>query len=917
MGWLIQTFTPCRRYSELSESIREHLDEKIEDLIEDGMSRDEATRAAHQDFGDVSLVEECSREVWQWPLEWIWPDLRYAIRQFKQSPSFAIAVVFTLALGIGANISIFTLAHAILIKSLPVGDPKSLYRVGDKYDCCAISGLPNREGDFDLFSYKLYKHLRQSTPEFEQLAAMDAEEEPPLNVRRGKSAAKTEPYELVSGNYFAMFGIGAFAGRMFTDVDDREGVAPVAVMSYQAWQSDYASDPSVVGSIFYLQGQPVKVIGISPPGFFGDRVSAESPAFWMPLATVPLIKKSFPFLRLSDQNWLYLLGRVRSKVDVITLQQNISVTLREWLITQSAYTHDLGSTLIPKQHVVLTDGGAGIQSLQQQTRKQLYLLLALSGLVLLIACANVANLLLAQLAEREADSFKRMALGATRSRLIQRMLTESMLLGCLGGVLGLPGAYVGARAILALAFPDSPYSAIHATPSLSVLGFTFLVSLCSGVAFGFIPAWFTCYSDPTKVRIAANRFIENRVSLPQKSLIVFQSVLSLVLLVGAGLLARSLWNMEHQNFGVQIRNRYVLHLNPAEAGYKPAELNALNQTLKQRFEAIPGMHEVGLAGYSPLDGNSWGLGVAIDGKSRPAPKDEIEVLFNRVGPDFFTAVGQQIIQGRGFTQDDTANSSAVAVVNEAFVKKFFPGERAIGQRFGQNYGTETAGTYEIVGVVTDTKYILPREKAEPMFFRPLAQWEHQMKSSSAISVESASHYITSVVMNFSGSPQDLDAIARRTLSGVNSNLAVLDLHTLDFQLASNFNQERLAAWLTGFFGLLSLALTSVGIYCVTSNQAVQSRKSAQHTELGKGGRNVFGSVARNASSSVGLGLIFGIPAALVGAHYIADQLFVVQPYDPINLTAAILALSAAAVLATVVSLRRELSADSMQMPRGD
>src|ERR1700733_3193912 len=538
-------------------------------------------------------------------------DIWVALRQFHKSPGFAITVVLTMALGIGANTAIFTLVHSILMKSLPVADPKTLYRVGDQDDCCVNGGFINENGDFDLFSYELYKHLQETTPEFEQLAAMQAGGEQ-KTTRRGSEPAKSERAQYVSGNFFTTFGIGPFVGRVLTDADDTPGAAPAVVMSYQAWQSDYGGDPKVVASTFYLQGQPATVVGIAPPGFFGDRIRSNPPGLWIPLAMEPSIEGKNSILHVRDSNWLYAVGRLKPGVSVTALQDKMSGSLRQFLAVQPSYSRDGGSANIPKQHVVIVPGGAGIQNLQKQTGKGLYLLMTISGLVLLVACANVANLLLARGTTRRADTSVRMALGAARSRLIRQMLTESLLLGCAGGLAGLAVAHAGTRVILALVFPDSPNLPIAASPSLAVLGFAFLLSLLTGVIFGVVPAWITSHADPAEAFRGANRSTRDRASLPQRSLIVLQAAVSLVLLVGAGLLTKSLRNMEHQDFGLQTTNRYVLHLFPAGAGYTEEKLPALYQQLEQQFGALPGVESVGLALYSTLEGNNWGEAVYVD-----------------------------------------------------------------------------------------------------------------------------------------------------------------------------------------------------------------------------------------------------------------------------------------------------------------
>ncbi len=840
-------------------------------------------------------------------------DIRVAFRQFRKSPGFAITVILTLALGIGANTAIFTLVHAVLIKSLPVVDPKTLYRIGDKDDCCVNSGFESDDGDFDLFSYDLYVHLRDTTPEFEQLAAMQSGSDSMI-VRRGSEPAKSERSEYVSGNYFTAFGIGAFAGRMLAPTDDTPGAAPAVVMSYQAWQSDYGSDPAVVGSTVYIEGQPMTVVGIAPPGFFGDRIRSRPPAIWIPLAVEPVIERENTILHVPESNWLYAIGRLKPGVGVGPLQAKLSNTLRVWLATQDGYTRNGGSTLIPRQHVVITPGGAGIQNLQQETGKGLFLLMAISGLVLLVACANVANLLLARGTMRKAETSIRMALGAARTRLIRQMLTESVLLACIGGLAGLAVAYAGTRTILSLAFPNSPHVPIEASPSLPVLGFAFLLSLVTGIAFGIVPAWITSHSDPAEALRGISRSTRDRASLPQKGLIVFQAALSLVLLVSAGLLTKSLRNLEHQNFGIQTTNRYVFHLDPAGAGYTPAKLPALYQALEERFGALPGVQGVGLALYSTLEGNNWGEGVRVEGRPEPGPNEHIGSSWDRVNPQFFETVGHPVIRGRGFTDADTATSQRVAVVNQTFVKKFFPKEDPIGRHFGI-FDQKYASAFEIVGIVADAKYTTPRDEFRPMYFRPLTQ-QLRVTEPTAAMAEGRSLYINSVTLRFREKPQNLDAMVRHALAEIDPNLTVIDLQSLDEQVSYNFNQERLIARLTMLFGLLALVLAAVGLYGITS-YAVARRTSeiGLRMALGADRGNVVRMVLRGAFAQVGLGLALGIPIALVGAHYMVDQLYSVRSYDPLSIAIAVVVLSAAAALAGFIPARRAASIEPMEALR--
>jgi predicted permease len=841
-------------------------------------------------------------------------NIRLALRQFGKSPGFAATVILTISLGIGANVAIFTLVHAVLLKSLPVADAASLYRIGDTDDCCVNGGFLNDNGDFDLFSYELYRQLGDSAPEFEQLAAFQSAQDT-MSVRSGAGLGRTERTEYVSGNYFSMLGLGSYAGRMLLPSDDRPGAAPVAVLSYEAWQAAHAADPNIVGSTFYIQSHPVTIVGVAPPGFFGDRIASNPPALWIPLNDEPILEGESSILRQPETNWLYLLGRMKPGTNVGSLQARLSNTLRQWMATQPDYTMNGNDTQIPKQHVVLTPGGAGVENLQQETGSGLRLLMAISGLVLLVACANIANLLLAKGATRRAETSIRMALGAARSRLIRQLLVESVLLGCVGGVIGIAVAYGGARMILALAFPDAAHSPIQASPSLFVLGFAFALSLLTGIVFGIVPAWIGSHSDPAEALRGANRMTRDRASLPQKSFIVVQAALSLVPLVGAGLLTQSLRNLERQDFGIATANRYVIDLDPAGAGYDTAHVSALNQQLELELSSLPGVRSVGLALYSPLEGDNWGEQVYVEGRPAPGPEENNNSSWDRVSPRFFETIGQPVLRGRGFTEQDTATSRMVAVVNQAFIKRFFPKEDPIGRHFGA-FDQKYAGHFEIVGIVADAKYTDPREPVRSMYFRPLTQLDATLKERRAFIAETRSFLAHSIIIRFAGNAADLESLVRRTLSNVNPNLTVNDFRSLDYQVAGNFTQERLITRLTTLFGLLALLLASVGLYGITAySVARRTNEIGLRMALGANRGNVVGLVLRGAFFQVALGLAIGVPAALLGGHLMASQLYGVRTYDPLTLAAAALILSAFAGIAGFIPARRAASIEPMNALR--
>jgi len=840
-------------------------------------------------------------------------DIRSALRQFAKSPGFAATVILTISLGIGANTAIFTLVHAILLRSLPVANPASLYRVGDLDDSGLNGGFINDNGDFDIFSYDLYREIQSNTPEFEQLAAFQSGQYT-MNVRVDNNMAKSERAEYVSGNYFSTFGIGAYAGRMLQSSDDVPGASPVAVLSYAAWQSAHAADPSVVGSTFFIQSHPVTIVGIAPPGFFGDRINDSPPAIWIPLNNEPVLQGESTNLKVSESNWLYLLGRVKPGVAPKALEAKISHTLRQWLATQPAYTLNGNDKEIPKQHVVLTPGGGGIRNLQQDAGDGLRLLTWISALILLVACANIANLLLARGAARRAETSIRTALGAARPVLISQSLTESVLLSLAGGLVGIAIAYLGARMILNLAFPEATQMPIQASPSPVILGFAFLLSLLTGVIFGIVPAWISSHADPAEALRRLNRSTGDRSLLPQKALIVLQGALSLVLLVGAGLMTQTLRNLERQNFGITTANRYVIHFDTG-GGYNPDTVGALNRRIEDEFKALPGVKSAGLALYSTLEGNNWGESIFIEGRPEPGPEDHHNSSWDRVTPQFFQTIGQPIIRGRGFTDQDTASSQMVAVVNQAFVRKFFPKEDPIGHHFGV-FDQKYANNFEIVGVVADAKYNNPREPYRPMYFRPMTQFNRNVSGGNFFMAESRSLYPNSITVQYAGDAASLESMARRTLANINPDLTIVSFKSLDYQIADNFNGERLVSRLTGLFGLLALALASVGLYGITAySVARRTNEIGVRMALGANRGDVVTMVMRRALILVAIGLAIGIPVALVGGRLMRTQLYGVSTYDPLTLAGAVLVLGAAAALAGFIPARRAASLEPMHALR--
>jgi macrolide transport system ATP-binding/permease protein len=840
-------------------------------------------------------------------------DMRYTLRQLRKTPGFTTTAVLTLALGIGANTAIFTLVHAVLLKNLPVVEPRSLVRLGDHEDCCNLN-LSSIDSDYTIFSYEGYKYLRDRTPEFEQLAAVQAGQAD-LSVRRASVEAPPQASvgEFVSGNYFQTFGILPFTGRVLAPSDDQDGAQPVAVMSYRAWQRDYAGDPSVIGSTFVMNTHPVTVVGVTPQSFYGDRVSETPPDFFLPVSQEPTLG-FYAVRNRPELGWLFLIGRVRPGTAMGPLQAKVSGLLRQSLAQLPVYQSEHGRGHLARARVVLTPGGIGIARMQHSAESSLYLLMGLSGLVVLIACANIANLMLVRGLARRAEISIRMAMGAARRRVISQMMTESILLALFGGLAGLALAYAGTRLLLALMFPDSRVVPIDAAPSLPVLGFAFCLSLLTGLIFGIAPAWISSQEQPVNAMRGMNRTTSDGSSLLQRSLVILQAALSLVLLVGAGLLGKSLNKLEHQNFGVEADNRVVVNMNPLKAGYKPQQLHGLYQQIEDKFHAMPGVERIGLSIYTPLEGNSWSFYVYVQGQNAPDPGKDVTSLFNRASPDYFKAIGQRVVRGRTFTPADTETSEGVAVVNQTFVKTLFkPGEDPIGQHFGAT-AIKSSSDYKIVGVVEDTRYESVRDPERPMYFTPMLQ---QSRTSPPKELD-ASLYAEALVLQMKRMTPDLEGQIRKTLAGIDPNLTVDHYQTFAQQIQGNFNAERMISRLTLLFGVLALVLASVGLYGVTSYMVVQrTQEIGIRMALGAARRAVVGMVMRGAMVQAGIGLIIGIPTALLCVRFVKSQLYNVSGQDVWVMAGAILALAISACVAGLIPARRAASTDPMTALRSE
>jgi macrolide transport system ATP-binding/permease protein len=723
-------------------------------------------------------------------------------------------------------------------------------------------------------------------------------------VRRDgdQTGARSVMGEFVSGNYFRTFGLRPHTGRLITDSDDVAGAPMVAVMSYATWQRDYAGDPSVVGSTFWVNTKPVTITGIAPAGFYGDRMTSTPPDFYLPIESMPVLA-SVPYVHDPNARWLYLVGRVKPGVNLALLQTKLSALVRQAFGATDTFSKSGGKEQLPKVHVVLTSGGGGIQALQDEYTSNLKMLMIISGLVLLIACANIANLLLARGMTRKAEMSVRTALGAGRARIIRQLLTESLVLAVMSGLVGLIVAWGGTRMLLALAFPGATSVPIQASPSLPVLAFAFGVSLLTGVLFGVAPAWIAAQADPAEALRSGSRTTASGASLLQRGLVVLQAALSLVLLVGAGLFTQSLNKLEHMDLKLNSKNRYIVHFNPQAAGYSQTQLDALYRLIEDRFHAVPGIVKVGISTYTAMEDNNWGTGVLIQGK--PDPNDGASIV--RVSPEYFDSVGTRVVMGRGISEKDVPGATVVAVVNQEFVKKFFkPGENPIGQHFGSG-SPKSSGDFEIVGVVEDTTYASPRWKHHRMYFLPLMQRPASNKDPIENDI---SLYAGAIVLATSHPMNDMEALARQTLTGINPNLAVVKFQTFDDQIADIFTDDRLVARLTMLFGALALLLATVGLYGVTAyTVARRTGEIGIRMALGAERTSVIAMVMRGALLQTVFGLAIGIPVALLCVRFVKSQLYEITSIDASVMTIAIVTLTLAASLAGFIPARRAASTD--------
>jgi predicted permease len=825
-------------------------------------------------------------------METLFKDIRYGIRGLLKRKAFAAIAVLTLALGIGANTAIFTLVNAVMLKSLPVQKPEELVLFSDTTnEGTSLEDSP-RTGQWNRFSYASYEYFRDHNQSFQEIAALRSGESP-LSVRQtdaqANAAARARGH-LVTGNYFSVLGVRAMRGRVLTPEDDKPGAPPAAVISHHYWEKELNSDPSVVGKSFIINGTTFTVIGVTPPEFFGVRVR-RPPDFWLPLSFHPQIELRPSFLTDKQAYWLTLLGRLKTGVTLDQAQAAVNLALRQHL------TEEAGSQLteerqkgIQNTYVTLAEGQGGLSALRRDYSKPLHMLMAIVGMVLLIACANVGSLLLSRAASRKAEISLRMALGATRRRIIRQLITESMLLAAVGGLFGVLLAQWGVYVLVGLVAPTSP---LDTRPDVGVLAFTAGVSIVAGILFGLIPA---IQASRTDLSAAMKEKSRTKNGLGRFSLssvmVVMQVGLSMVLLTGAGLFARSLLKLQNEDVGFDRNNVLLVGIDSRLAGYKPTELAGLYQQVIERLSSLPTVRNVSMATYAPMSGSMRSSSVNITGYT-PQPDEDLIVQDLLTGPKYAETLGVPLLRGREIELRDTASSSRIAVINSTFAEKFFKDQNPIGRTFTFDDETDNGAFLEIVGVVGDIKSNDARDKPEPTVYRPIIQIQEQ------------GAYNATIMIRTTSDPTPLTPQVRQMLNQIDDKLPIFGVTTLDAQLRENLDQERLIARLVSFFGALALILACIGLYGVMA-QGVARRTSeiGIRMALGARGGNIAWMILRETLYLVLAGLVIGVPAALVGAKLISAQLFGMKPTDPLTLIGASVVLTIVALLAGYLPARR-------------
>jgi predicted permease len=879
MTWIPSIFRRRKLYDDLAEEMRLHLEERAEQLMSEGMSPREAEQTARRAFGNRTVLEEQSRQVWQWPtLESIWADTRYALRQLRKSPGFAVTVIISLTLGLGANTTIFTIVNALLLRPPSVADSGHLVEVMQHN--AKASGIEA----YLPFSYPGYVHVRDQNRTLTGFAAFDGD---PRTVSWSHDGQGQMVFgQIVSSNFFSVLGVDPSVGRFFPENEDKSGPgAPTAVISDTFWKRQFGADRSVIGRVLVLNGASYTIIGVSPPSFTGILIGSR-PDFWVPLAMTPTLIHDRDRLGSDTSYWLLGIGRLKPGVLKNEAQADVTV------LTRSTHSSD--------PNVSVMDAIAfPVQLVPSPFRGYVAaftgLLMAAVGLVLLIACANAANLVLARATTRRRELAVRSALGASRFRIIRQALTESLMLSLMGGAGGLFVAYWAIPALLSLKPATIPVS-IDAPLDWRVFTFAFVASLLSGIAFGVMPALRGTRRDLLPALKDERQLAGPRRSRLRSSIVVAQITVCLVLLISAGLCVRSLFNARSIDPGFSTHNIAVANLDPGSLGYTEAEDRLFYQQLLERVRALPGVSSASLSDYLPLGTSRLVHGVKIDGANPPPGMDSIHVQVASVAPDFFNAMGIPVLNGREFLPQDNQPGSGKVIVNQAMATHYWPGRNPIGQHFKD--GKETV---EIVGVVKTGKYRSLSEDPLDFMYRPLGSQSQE--------------YL--VVRTRAGEDAALGNI-RRVLQSLDPNVVPIEMESISQYMALPLFAAQTTGVLLAVFGSVALLLATVGLSGVVSYSVSQrTNEIGVRMALGADRLDVVRLILKQGMRLTGIGIVLGLALSFAATRLLAGLLYGIKPGDPLTFAGISLFLGAVAFISCYVPARRAASIDPMKSLRAE
>jgi predicted permease len=876
--------------SDLEEEMRLHVDLRAQQQMQAGLLPEDARHAATRRFGNPTVVKERSHNSWGWQwVEYFLQDIGYGLRAMMRTKGITIVALLSLALGIGANTAIFSLLDAILLRSLPVQDPQRLVLFGKGRAAGSNDGLPSRSTD--LYSYSFYREISQKNEVFSGVKAIDSIEFAAQGTVAGGSREMMH-CDLVSGTYFSVLGVQPVLGRLLAESDDQApGSGPVAVISDSWWKRRFGSDPSVIGKAVQFGTKEYTIVGVAAPGFFGTSVG-QSPDFWIPLSMEKEVSPGWNGLDDKFFQSLYLIARLKPGVTVEQATASVNTLFKQ--ILRSEYVGPQPSqkelTSIEHARIELTSAARGLSHLRRQFSLPLEILMTIAGLVLLIACANIANLLLARGTVRSREIAVRMAIGASRSRMVLQLLTESFLLALIGAGLGIALAWrVGEMLLRMVTDPMQPVT-VAVAPNLRVLSFTLLLTCFTTLLFGMAPAL-----RATRLNLTSSlkegrgtTSAPSRISLA-RTLIVSQIAISLILLVAAGLFGRSLVKLTSVDTGFDKQNVLVFQLDEYAAGFEQdARLGVLLQQIEERVQAVPGVNAASFSFFTFNQGE-WSDDVILQGIPR-TPENSHEVLNNVVGTGFFSTMGLPVLAGRTFSPHDIAGAPKVAVINETMAQKFFPGTSAVGHRYGFGDDPAHSGDIEIIGVVKNAKYVELQEEPQPAAYFAYAQHVQ---------------YLSNFEVRYSGDSQQVISAVRHAIAEVNPNVPILGISTLAAQVDESTSNQRLIAQLSAFFGLLAVLLVCIGIYGLMSYAvARRTNEIGVRMALGAGRSNVLWLVIREILLLTSIGMAIGVPLALAGSRLVSKLLYGLSPWDPVSLLAAICLLIGIGLLAGYLPARR-------------